>query len=123
MTRLALTIFIALLAALPAAAHDPRPGPNGGLKVDAGARHHAELVANGSPQVSVFLFDANDRPVAAQGYRANAILAVAGATHRFTLEPVGANRLAGTAPVSVPSGVRGVIQLIAPDGATAQARF
>lgn len=123
MIRLALPILFALFAALPAVAHDPRPGPNGGLKVDAGARHHAELVANGTPQVSVFIYDASDRPVAAQGYRANAILAVSGTTHRFTLEPAGANRLGGTAPVPVPSGVRGVVQLITPDGATAQARF
>lgn len=107
----------------PAFAHEPRPGPNGGMKVDAGAKHHAELVANGSPEVAVYLYDAADRPVPATGFRANAILVVNGATQRFPLEPRNGNRLVGTAAVPVPAGVKGAIQLTAPDGATAQARF
>ena len=123
MTRFVLAALLGLSLAAPAFAHDPRPGPNGGLKVDAGARHHAELVVNGTPQVVVFLYDANDQPVSAQGYRANAILVVAGATQRFALQPGEGNRLTGTAPVSVPAGTRGAVQITAPDGATAQARF
>jgi len=123
MTRFVLAALLGLSLAAPAFAHDPRPGPNGGLKVDAGARHHAELVANGTPQVVVFLYDQNDRPVAAQGYRANAILVVAGATQRFALQPGDGNRLVGTAPVPVPAGTKGAVQITGPDGATAQARF
>jgi hypothetical protein len=115
---------VALLATVTlAAAHDPRPGPNGGLKVDAGAKHHAELVANGTSQVVVYLYDANDKPVAAQGYRANAILVVGGATQRFPLQAGDANRLVGTAAVPIPAGVKGAVQITGPDGATAQARF
>lgn len=123
MTRFVLAALLGLSLAAPAFAHDPRPGPNGGLKVDAGARHHAELVANGTPQVVVFLYDQNDRPVAAQGYRANAILVVSGATQRFALQPGDGNRLVGTAPVPVPAGTKGAVQITGPDGATAQARF
>ena len=123
MTRFVLAALLGLSLAAPAFAHDPRPGPNGGLKVDAGARHHAELVVNGTPQVVVFLYDQNDRPVAAQGYRANAILVVAGATQRFALQPGDGNRLVGTAPVPVPAGTKGAVQITGPDGATAQARF
>ena len=123
MTHLFLAALLGLSLAVPAFAHDPRPGPNGGLKVDAGARHHAELVANGTTQVVVFLYDANDQPVAAQGYRANAILVVGGATQRFALQPGEANRLVGTAPAPVPSGVKGAVQIFGPDGATSQARF
>ena len=119
--------FLAALALLAtatfASAHDPRPGPNGGLLVDAGTRHHAELVANGTTEVVVFLYDANDKPIAAQGYRGNAILVVGGATQRFPLKAGEANRLTGTAPVAVPAGVRGAVQITGPDGATAQARF
>jgi hypothetical protein len=107
----------------PAFAHDPRPGPNGGLKVDAGSRHHAELLANGTPEIVVFLYDANDQPVLSQGYRANAILVVSGATQRFALQPGDRNRLVGTAPVPVPAGVRGAVQIIGPDGVSSQARF
>lgn len=123
MTRFFLAALLGLSLAGPALAHDPRPGPNGGLKVDAGTRHHAELVANGTPQVVVYLFDQNDRPVAAQGYRANAILVVGGATQRFALQPGDGNRLIGTAAVPVPAGARGAVQITGPDGATAQARF
>lgn len=123
MTRFFLAALLGLSLAAPAFAHDPRPGPNGGLKVDAGARHHAELLANGTPQVVVFLYDANDQPVPAHGYRANAILVVAGATQRFALQPGEGNRLVGTAPVPVPAGTKGAIQITGPDGATAQARF
>lgn len=123
MTRFFLAALLGLSLTGPVFAHDPRPGPNGGIKVDAGARHHAELVANGTTQVVVFLYDANDQPVAAQGYRANAILVVGGATQRFALQPGEANRLVGTAPAPVPSGVKGAVQIIGPDGATSQARF
>ena len=123
MNRLLLAVLLGLSFASPSYAHDPRPGPNGGLKVDAGARHHAELVVNGSPQVQVFLFDENDQPVPSQGYSANAILLVGGATQRFALQPGDGNSLVGTAPVSVPAGTKGAVQITGPDGATAQARF
>jgi hypothetical protein len=123
MTRIFLAALLALFVAGPASAHDPRPGPNGGLKVDAGAQHHAELLANGTPEVVVFLYDANDQPVSAQGYRANAILIVSGATQRFALQPGEANRLVGSASVPVAAGVKGAVQITGPDGATAQARF
>ena len=123
MNRIFLTALLGLSLTTTAFAHDPRPGPNGGLKVDAGARHHAELVANGTPQVVVYLYDQNDRPVPSQGYRANAILVVSGATQRFALQPGEANRLVGTAPVPIPAGAKGAVQITGPDGATAQARF
>jgi hypothetical protein len=123
MRQLILSAFVSLALAVPALAHDTGPGPNGGPKVDAGSRHHVELVANGTPQVVIFLYDANDKPVAAQGYRANAILVVAGSTQRFALQPAEGNRLTGSASVPVPVGVKGAIQLTAPDGSTAQARF
>lgn len=123
MTRLLVAALLGFSLAGPAFAHDPRPGPNGGLKVDAGTRHHAELVADGTPRVVVYLYDQNDRPIAAQGYRANAILVVAGTTQRFALQAGEGNRLVGTAPVPVPAGTKGAVQITGPDGATAQARF
>jgi len=123
MTRLFLVALLAASISMPVLAHEPRPGPNGGLKVDAGTRHHAELVANGTTHVVVFLYDAGDRPISAVGYRANAILIVGGGTQRFTLQPGEGNRLVGTAPVPVPAGAKGAVQITGPDGATAQARF
>ena len=84
---------------------------------------HAELVADGTVKVTVFLYDANDKPVAAQGFRANAILIVDGSTQRFALQAADSNKPAGNAPVAVPKSVKGAVQIIGPDGATVQAKF
>lgn len=119
-----LTAAVCLIASLlTVSAHEPRKGPNGGALVDAGARYHVELVARGSDEVVVILSDINDKPVPSAGFKANAILVVGGKTQRFTLEPVEGSRLAGKAPIAIPVGTKGVIQLTAPDGATAQAKF
>lgn len=123
MRTLILAVSLVLMAPLAAMAHDPRPGPNGGLKVDAGTRYHAELVAKGTPEVVLFLYDANDKPIPTAGFRAQAILVIDGKTQRFSLQPADGSRLVGTAPVAVPAGVKGAVQLTAPDGSTAQAKF
>jgi hypothetical protein len=123
MRTLILAVSLMLMAPLAAMAHDPRPGPNGGLKVDAGTRYHAELVAKGTPEVALFLYDANDKPIPTAGFRAQAILVIDGKTQRFPLQPADGSRLVGTAPVAVPVGVKGAVQLTAPDGSTAQAKF
>lgn len=121
---LAAAMLLAFLAATSATlAHEPRPGPNGGMRVDAGTRYHAELVATGTPEIVLFLYDANDKPIPAEGFRGNAILVIDGKTQRFALQPAGGSRMVGTAPVAVPKGVKGAVQLTAPDGTTAQAKF
>lgn len=112
-----------MLTAGTAFAHEPRPGPNGGKLVDAGTRYHAELVTTGTTEVVVHMSDANDRPIPSDGFRANAILVVNGQTIRFPLQPAGGSRLVGTAPVPVPAGARGAVQITSPQGTTAQARF
>lgn len=116
-------LALAGVLAFPAMAHEPRPGPNGGTIVDAGETMHVELVASGAPEISVFLFDANDQPVPAGGFSGQAILLVDGVTLRIPLEAAEGSRLAGRAPAPVPQGVKGAVQLKGPDGATAQARF
>ncbi len=79
--------FLAALAfatclSVTAHAHAPRPGPNGGLKVDAG-NMHADLLADGTNTVTVYLFDAEDRPVESAGFKANAIFVIDGKPARF----------------------------------------
>lgn len=123
MRTLILAVSLVLMAPLAVMAHDPRPGPNGGLKVDAGARYHAELVTKGTPEVVLFLYDATDKPIPSAGFRAQAILVIDGKTQRFALQPTDGSKLVGTAPVAVPAGVKGAVQLTAPDGSTAQAKF
>lgn len=115
-----LTLATALMLAMPAAAHDAK-GPNGGQLTDAGS-YHVELVSKGR-RVELFLSDAKEKPLPAAGFKGLAILVIDGKPQRIVLEPAGTDRLAGTsaAPLSVPA--KGVIQLTAPDGAVAQARF
>jgi hypothetical protein len=123
MKRILVTCAASLLLATVALAHAPRPGPNGGLKVDAGGAHHAELVADGTETVKLFLYDGNDQPVASEGFKGNAILIVNGKPARFSLEPAGGQMLTGKAPSPVETGVRGAVQLTLPDGSTVQAKF
>ena len=122
MKKLASALAFALMIAGPAHAHAPRPGPNGGLMVDAG-NYHAELLADGTETVTVFLFDVGDQPVESAGFKANAILVVNGKPARFPLEPAGGQKLSGKAPGPVVAGAKGAVQLTAPDGSTAQAKF
>jgi hypothetical protein len=103
-------------------AHEAAKGRNGGLRVDAGA-YHAELLVDGTANVADFLSDADDKPISAKDFKANAILVINGKSQRFPLAPAEGSKLVGTAPAPVKPGVKGAIQLTAPDGATAQAKF
>ncbi|MGD9804510.1 MAG: hypothetical protein AB7U78_14025 [Hyphomicrobiaceae bacterium] len=117
-----LTLAVAIGLAAPALAHEAAKGRNGGLRVDAG-KYHAELVIDGSTSVAVFLSDADDKPIAATGFTANAILVIDGKSQRFPLAPADGGKLIGTAPAPVKAGVKGAVQITAPDGTTAQAKF
>lgn len=122
-TRFAILSLVAVLVAAPAAfAHEAAKGKNGGLRVDAG-KYHAELVVDGTPAVAVFLSDADDKPIPAAGFKANAILVIDGRSQRFELVPAEGSKLTGTAPAAVNAGVKGAIQITAPDGTTAQAKY
>ena len=125
MTNYRLATFalaLGLMTGAVAHAHEAAKGRNGGLRVDAGT-FHTELVVDGTPTVTVFLSDADDKPIAAAGFKANAILVIDGKSQRFPLTPAEGSKLVGTAPAPVNPGVKGAIQITAPDGATAQAKF
>lgn len=109
----------ALLVASPAAAHDT-PSLHGGRTTDAGA-YHVELVVKANV-VDVFIRDAGERPVGAAGFKGTAVLVVGGKSERVVLEPVD-GRLSGQAATALPARPRGVVQLTAPDGTTAQGKF
>ncbi|MBP6767336.1 MAG: hypothetical protein KA171_06105 [Reyranella sp.] len=107
-------------ATLPARAHDAK-GPNGGQLTDAG-KYHVELVGKGT-RLEVFISDANDKPLPATGFKALAILVIDGKPQRIPLQPEGADRLSGPLPGPLASPAKGVLQLTAPDGTVAQAKF
>ena len=114
--------FAVVLAAVPAAAHEAGKGHNGGQRVDAG-KYHAELVVDGTANVVVYLSDENDKPIPAAGFKANATFVLGGKAARFALAPTEGSKLVGTAPAPVKRGVKGAVQLTAPDGSTAQAKY
>jgi hypothetical protein len=119
MNRRTLTAVIALIFAVPAFAHEVSKGPHGGRVAKAGD-YHVELVAS-TNTVDVFLTDAGDKPVPPAGFKGLAILVIDGKSARVALEPRDA-RLTGQAP-GVPQDVKGVVQITAPDGKRAQAKF
>lgn len=71
----------------------------------------------------VYLSDADDKPIAASGFKATAIFIIDGKSQRFALAAAEGSKLVGTAPAPVKRGIKGVVQLTAPDGSSAQGKF
>jgi hypothetical protein len=117
-----IALTFVLMTGTAALAHEAAIGRNGGLRVDAGA-YHAELLVDGTTHVAVFLSDADDKPIPAKDFKANAILVIDGKSQRFPLTPAEGSKLVGTAPAPIKPGVKGAIQLTDPNGGTAQAKF
>jgi hypothetical protein len=115
-----LALGVALLAALPAYSHEAK-GPHGGRLVDA-APYHAELVAK-DKTIEVFLLGESDKPVDPKGFKGVAIFNLGGKAERITLVPSEKGTLIGEAAAALPSNPKGAVQLTAPDGKTATARF
>jgi hypothetical protein len=111
----------ALSIASAASAHEVAKGPHGGPVAEAGD-YHVELVARDNV-IEVFLTDASDKPVPAVGFKGVAILVIGGKSSRVTLEPTADAQLAGKAAGPFPAVLKGVVQITAPAGKTAQAKF
>jgi hypothetical protein len=101
-------------------AHDHR-GANGGRVVDAGS-FHVELVSK-SDKVDLYISDANQKPIAATGFKAIGVFVGNGKAQRIAMEPAGNARLSGTASDALSAQPKGVVQLTSPDGKTVQAKF
>ncbi|MGL5447111.1 MAG: hypothetical protein ACRDBL_07380 [Rhabdaerophilum sp.] len=109
-----------MLLSLPALAHEPRKGPNGGALVDAGS-FHVEVLGKGTV-LEVYVSDGGDKPLEVVGFKALAIMVIDGKTQRIALEPSpDGKKLIGTAPASLTS-IKGAVQLTDKDGKTATGR-
>ena len=75
------------------------------------------------PDGAIVLSGAGDKPVPATGFKGTAILVVNGKPQRIVLEAAGDTKLTGKADVTLPAQPKGAIQLTAPDGKTASAKF
>jgi hypothetical protein len=73
--------------------------------------------------IEVFLSETGDKPVPPAGFTGVAILLVGGESTRIALEPADDTRLSGRAANDLPADPKGVVQITAPNGKTAQARF
>jgi hypothetical protein len=115
-----LAAAIVLLAASPIWAHNPKSA-HGGRIVGAGP-FHAELVVK-DKAVEIFLRGHDDKPIHPKGFKGVAILNVGGKAERITLAPSEGEALTGTATAALPENPKGAVQLTAPDGTTATAKF
>jgi len=115
-----LTLAVALLPGLPAYAHEPKAS-HGGRIAEAGP-YHLELVAKDTA-IEIFLIGENDKSIDPKGFKGVAIFTVGGKAERITLSPSEKQMLSGTAATALPSNPKGAVQLTAPDGKTATARF
>lgn len=115
-----LALGAALLTALPAYAHEPKAS-HGGRLAEAGP-YHVELVAK-DKAIEIFLIGENDKLVDPKGFKGVAIFTVGGKAERITLNPSEKKALSGTAATALPANPKGAVQLTAPDGKTATARF
>ncbi len=115
-----LVIGALLISTGSAWAHDAK-GKNGGRIADAGS-YHVEMVVK-SDVVDVFISDANEKPVAASGFKGTAILVAGGKSQRMVLAPVDGIKLSGSAATVLPNQPKGVVQLTGPVGKTIQAKF
>ena len=114
-------MMLTLMLASPAAAHEPGPGPNGGMRVDAGP-YRVELVPNGT-MVTVHITLDDDSAVDTAKMSGTAILLIAGKPVRVPLSPVEPGTLSADTGVAVPAGVKGAVQILGADGVTVQAKF
>jgi hypothetical protein len=73
--------------------------------------------------IQIYLTDASDKPVAVNGFKGVAILNVGGKTERIILAPAEWGPLTGKASAPLPQNPKGALQLTAPDGKTASAKF
>lgn len=121
------TLIIAVSALLPgmALAHLPpgTRGPNGGQMQDIGP-YHAELLARDG-ELSLFLFDSNDRPLSAAQASGQAIILAEGRQQTLPLAPrADGAALVATGDFRAVPALRVVVQLVpAPGMPRAQARF
>ena len=116
-----LVLIPALALAAAAYAHGPEKGKNGGRQVDAGS-YHVELVAK-DKTLAVYISDENEKPIDAKGFKATGIFVVGGKAQRIELTPESANKLSGTSAVTLPTDLKGAVQIALPKGGTVQAKF
>jgi hypothetical protein len=98
-------------------------GPQGGHIVDAGGgKQHWELVAKGN-ELTLYVSDADEKPVNADGGSATGQVLMKGKTHNVTFKPVGGNTLKATGDFTANKGMRVIVKTDKIGGQSFQARL
>lgn len=107
-------VFVLILCVIVATAdaHGPERGPNGGEMQDL-AGSHVELVAQDN-EIVVYLFDAENKPMPAQGVIATATVLAQGKQEIVTLQPAQGNVMRGRGAFMAQPGLKVVVSLTLP---------
>jgi hypothetical protein len=106
-----LTLGIALLAGLPAYAHEPKASHGGRMPKPAPTMWNS---SRKDTAIDIFLIGENDKPVDPKGFKGVAIFNLGGKAERITLAPSEKEQLSGTAATALPAKPKGAVQLTAP---------
>ncbi len=121
-----LTIAAALALATPALAHTSSKftkGPNGGHIVDAGGgTQHLEMVAAGG-DLTLYVTDANEKPMDTAGGSAEAQVLVGGKNHKVVLSPAGGHIMKGKGDFAARKGMRVILKTSKVGGQSHQVRL
>ncbi|KAB2916710.1 MAG: hypothetical protein F9K29_10725 [Hyphomicrobiaceae bacterium] len=122
----ALTVILSLALSAPAFAHSDSKwtkGPQGGHIVDAGGgKQHWELVAKGN-ELTLYVLDADEKPVKADGGSAKAQVLIAGKTYNVEFKPAGGNMLKATGEFTAAKGMKVIVTTDRVGGESFQARL
>ena len=120
----ALTLILGLAIAIPVWAHSDSKwtkGPQGGHIVDAG-KQHWELVAKGN-ELTLYVMDDNEKPLAAQNGSAKAQILLAGKTYNVEFTPAGGNVWKATGDFAAAKGMKVIVTTDKVGGQSYQARL
>lgn len=121
-----LMLGAALVFATPAMAHSDSKftkGPNGGHMVDAGGgAQHLELVASGG-DLTLYVTDKNEKPVATTSGTAEAQVLLSGKNYKVALQPAGSNTMKGKGDFVAKKGMRVILKTKDVGGASYQVRL
>ena len=122
----ALVVILSLAFAASAFAHSDSKwtkGPQGGHIIDAGGgKQHWELVAKGN-ELTLYVLDADEKPVKVDGGSAKAQVLIGGKTHNVELKPAGGNTLKATGDFTAAKGMKVIVKTDKIGGQSFQARL
>ena len=122
----AFVLILGLGLCAPALAHSDSKwtkGPQGGHIVDAGGgKQHWELVAKGN-ELTLYVLDADEKPVAVGSGSAKAQVLIGGKTHNVDLKPAGNNTLKAAGTFTATKGMKVIVTTNKIGGQSFQARL